>query len=106
MPLQWFMKPFYSKLRSHMKPPTTRTCRRVVTVRLPMPRACFDKFMEPYADDSDIGVERDDQGALKPTTANKSTNYYRSRAACTRASRNAMRTDAPPRGKVWISRGS
>ena len=75
--MAWFLRPLYSKLRSAIRPPTARTCRKLVEVKVPLPMDCFQAFMKPYEDDPDIGVERGEDGLIKPTSSGASSNYFR-----------------------------
>eukprot|EP00965_Chrysotila_dentata_P247680 6207891-Pleurochrysis_carterae.AAC.3 len=64
----WFLDPLRAEMRICVRPPTQRTRRRLVEVKNgALPRSCFKSFMAPLKDGDAAGLERDEEGNLKPT---------------------------------------
>ena len=60
-----------------VRPTTSLTRRRLVEVKVPLPRECFDDFMEPLQEGEAEGVSRDEtSGALLPTRVTATTNFW------------------------------
>eukprot|EP00965_Chrysotila_dentata_P038598 1281640-Pleurochrysis_carterae.AAC.3 len=56
-----FLDPLQAEMRIRVRPPTERTRRRLVEVKdIPLPRGCFESFMEPLKDEVAHGLERDE----------------------------------------------
>ena len=76
VPRHWYDWPLRRALRTTIRPPTARTRRRLVEVRVTAPRETFDDFMAPLQEGEAEGVVRDEAGALLPTKENASTAYF------------------------------
>ena len=60
-----------------VRPTTSLTRRRLVEVKVSLPKECFDDFMEPLQEGEAEGVSRDEtSGALLPTRETATTNFW------------------------------
>ena len=49
-PQHWFLQPLRKTLKKLVRPPTSRTRRRLLEVQVPLPRDCLESFMAPVLD--------------------------------------------------------
>jgi hypothetical protein len=67
VPAFWFEGPLRNRMRKLIAPPTHLTRRRLLELKLPLPRELFEPYMEPLLDGDAHGLEREEDGTIKPT---------------------------------------
>lgn len=76
VPLRWYTRPLYGRLRTITRPPTAKTRRVLLEVEQPMPLEAFEAFMAPMADDERLEIKRDKKNHLEPTRSTGTSNYF------------------------------
>lgn len=83
VPVCWYLQPLYHNLKKLIRPPTSRTRRKLLEVYLPLPRELFELFMAPVLDgdatylaDSTKTLERDEAGTLVPTKVSQQLRQF------------------------------
>eukprot|EP00965_Chrysotila_dentata_P147746 4877222-Pleurochrysis_carterae.AAC.1 len=60
-------------MRKTVRPPTSRTRRKLMKVKVPLPRECFEELMKPAQDGDAEGLKRGEDGRLVPTNVEKAS---------------------------------
>ena len=76
LPLHWWTEEFYASLAKAVRPATSLTRRKMHVLRMPMPLAGFNKILEDLPDGCIDGLERDEDGRLKPTRTSSTSFTY------------------------------
>ena len=76
VPARWIVTPFLASLKAVVKPPTSKTKRRVIQVKCKYPLELFEDFMKPLQNGDALLLERDEEGHLKPTKDTASSTHY------------------------------
>ena len=90
VPAAWFERPFDKVLKKVIRPPTARTRREEITIRLVFPRVLFEELMVPLttADVDMIQRTSGDNPQLIATKKTAATEWF----VCTSSARGPFRT--------------
>ena len=75
-PLCWFEDELYHSMATRVRPATALTRRRLHEVSVPLPPESFTAFMEPLKDGDAPGLERGEDGVIKPTKSSAVCDRY------------------------------
>ena len=68
--MSWYTTPFYKTLGKLVRPSTALSRRKTRTIKVQMPRQCFEKIMEPLVEGDATNVKRDSlTNKLVPTSS-------------------------------------
>ena len=76
IPKAWFLDPLRRSVQTIVRPCTGLTRRKQLTIKVQLPRRCFNEFMAPLENGSVEGLQRDLFGQLVPTSKTASTRKY------------------------------
>ena len=76
MPLCWFMDPFWAALKKKIRPATSLTRRKQITLHFPMPLEGFEELLSALPDGCTPGLLRGVDGSLEPTKRSAASQVY------------------------------
>ena len=74
--MNWFERPLLKAIQKVVRPPTAKTRRKQLHVRVPMPVECFNRIMGRLQEGDCEWIERGPDGFLKPTKVTKALRRY------------------------------
>jgi hypothetical protein len=82
LPSSWFRAPLDKAIRKLVRPSVAHTRRKMLTIKMAMPREIFEEFLEPLQEEDGTGLVRTDEGRLIPVNAAKKSSSV-NRYVCT-----------------------
>ena len=76
VPLGWWLNPLNAAIKMLVRPATANRRRKELMIKMKMPRAVFEKLMEPLTEEDVSALKRDAEGHLKPTRTTPALKYY------------------------------
>ena len=73
--MNWFERPLLKAIQKVVRPPTAKTRRKQLHVRVPMPVECFNRIMGRLQEGDCEWIERGPDGFLKPTKETKTLRH-------------------------------
>ena len=74
--MNWFERPLLKAIQKKVRPPTAKTRRKQLQVRVPLPLQCFCRLMYQTNSGDNDAIERGPDGFLKPTKQTKTLRHF------------------------------
>ena len=71
LPAAWFRTPLDSAIRKLVRPSVAHTRRKMLTIKMAMPREIFEEFLSPLNEEDGSGLARTEDGRLIPANVDK-----------------------------------
>jgi hypothetical protein len=75
--MKWFLNPIRASMRRTVRSPTRLTRRKLIEIKGPLPRECFEELMKDLQEGDADGIERRADGVLLPTSTTTGLYHFK-----------------------------